>query len=87
MVDIGNIEVNNVFKIERVGAHSHIRGLGIKSNLEPFSIGSGMVGQCLARKAAGLIVQMIKVLFLNKNFFIVVFKGRTNCWPSFINYR
>lgn len=63
MVDIANIEVNNVFKIERIGAHSHIRGLGLKADFEPFQIGSGMVGQCLARKAAGVIVQMIKVVF------------------------
>lgn len=63
MAEIGNIEVNNVFKIERIGVHSHIRGLGLKENLEPLPVGDGMVGQSSARRAAGLIVRMIKVSF------------------------
>ncbi|KAI1716236.1 ruvB-like 2 [Ditylenchus destructor] len=57
---IGDVEVRNVFKIERTGAHSHIRGLGLKDNLEPLAVGDGMVGQSGARRAAGLIVRMIK---------------------------
>lgn len=61
MVEIGDVEVRNVFKLERVGAHSHIRGLGLKDDLEPLNVGDGMVGQTSARKAAGLIVKMIKV--------------------------
>uniref|UniRef100_A0A915D0F0 RuvB-like helicase n=1 Tax=Ditylenchus dipsaci TaxID=166011 RepID=A0A915D0F0_9BILA len=46
--------------IERTGAHSHIRGLGLKENLEPLWSSDGMVGQSVARSAAGLIVRMIK---------------------------
>ena len=61
MAEIGNFEIKNISKIERIGAHSHIVGLGLKSNYEPFPIAEGMVGQHAARKAAGLIVKMIKV--------------------------
>lgn len=46
-------------RFERVGAHSHIRGLGLK-NLKALPIADGMVGQTEAREAAGIIVQMIK---------------------------
>lgn len=46
--------------MERIGAHSHIRGLGLDDQLEPRTSSMGMVGQVDARKAAGVIVQMIK---------------------------
>ncbi|KAM9958998.1 hypothetical protein ACTFIR_000049 [Dictyostelium discoideum] len=53
-------QVKDLTRIERIGAHSHIRGLGIDDSLEPREISQGMVGQVGARKAAGLILQMIK---------------------------
>uniref|UniRef100_A0A915MAB6 RuvB-like helicase n=1 Tax=Meloidogyne javanica TaxID=6303 RepID=A0A915MAB6_MELJA len=59
-MELGNIEIRNISKIERIGAHSHITGLGLKENYEPHDIANGMVGQHSARKAAGLIVKMIK---------------------------
>ncbi len=43
-------EVKDVTRIERIGAHSHIRGLGLDDSLEPRQISQGMVGQCTARK-------------------------------------
>jgi RuvB-like protein 2 len=43
-----------------LGAHSHIRGLGLDESLEPRQVAQGMVGQIKARKAAGVILQMIK---------------------------
>ncbi len=43
----------------RVGAHSHIRGLGVE-NGKVLPVGDGLVGQIEAREAAWLIVQMIK---------------------------
>lgn len=61
MVEIGNVEVRDVFKIERIGAHSHIRGLGLKENLEVIDVADGLVGQHAARRAAGVVVKMIKV--------------------------
>lgn len=44
------------------GAHSHIRGLGLTSLLEPRpnADSDGMVGQAKARKAAGLILKMVR---------------------------
>ncbi|KAK9476345.1 TIP49 C-terminus-domain-containing protein [Lipomyces japonicus] len=45
-----------------VASHSHITGLGLESEstLEPRQSSQGMVGQLKARKAAGVILQMIK---------------------------
>ncbi|OWM82089.1 ruvB-like 2 [Punica granatum] len=53
-------ESRDLTRIERIGAHSHIRGLGLDSSLEPRVVSEGMVGQTSARKAAGVILQMIK---------------------------
>ncbi len=46
-------------RFERVGAHSHIRGLGVRDG-EPLPIADGFVGQIEARRAAWIVVQMIK---------------------------
>jgi len=53
-------EVREVTRLERVGAHSHIRGLGLDDALEARSVSQGMVGQQTARRAAGLVLQMIQ---------------------------
>ena len=53
-------DVKDVTRIERIGAHSHIRGLGLDDSLEPRNISQGLVGQKDARRAAGLILSMIK---------------------------
>ncbi len=44
----------------RIGAHSHIRGLGLDENGKAKFIADGMVGQTEAREAAGIIVEMIR---------------------------
>jgi len=49
-----------VHRFERVGAHTHIKGLGLDENLKAVRVKDGMVGQEKAREAAGLVVQMIK---------------------------
>lgn len=48
--------------MERIGLHSHIRGLGLDERLEPKpAAGSqGMVGQAKARKAAAVIIKMVQ---------------------------
>ncbi len=46
-------------RFERIGAHSHIRGLGL-DGLKALPVADGMVGQTEAREAAGIIVRMIK---------------------------
>lgn len=38
-------EVKDVTRIERIGAHSHIRGLGINESLVSRERAQGMVGQ------------------------------------------
>lgn len=53
-------QIKDVTRIERIGAHSHIRGLGLDDSLEPRAVSQGMVGQVQARKAAGIILSMIR---------------------------
>jgi RuvB-like protein 2 len=44
-----------------IAAHSHIRGLGIDTEtLETRPASQGLVGQQKARKAAAVILQMVK---------------------------
>ena len=45
---------------ERIGAHTHIKGLGLDGRKKAVKIKDGMVGQEKAREAAGLVVEMIK---------------------------
>lgn len=47
-------------RVERIGAHSHIRGLGLDSEMTPRKKSEGLVGQLAARKSAGVIVRMVK---------------------------
>ncbi|KAF8414319.1 hypothetical protein HHK36_002320 [Tetracentron sinense] len=60
MAELKLSESRDLTRIERIGAHSHIRGLGLDSGLEARGVSEGMVGQAPARKAAGVILQMIK---------------------------
>lgn len=46
-------------RIERIGTHSHIRGLGLNSNYEAQESADGMVGQLKARRAAGILYRLI----------------------------
>lgn len=59
-ITTGTAELRDVTKIERIGAHSHIRGLGLDDALEPRANAQGMVGQPKARRAAGLVLKMIQ---------------------------
>jgi len=49
-----------ISRFERVGAHTHVKGLGLDENLKAIKIKDGMVGQEKAREGAGLVVKMIK---------------------------
>jgi len=53
-------EVREITRIERIGAHSHIRGLGLDDSLEARHVSQGMVGQQTARRAAGIVLQMVR---------------------------
>lgn len=45
-----NSLVKDLTRIERVGAHSHVRGLGLDGSLEARHVSEGLVGQEDARK-------------------------------------
>ncbi|KAG4073980.1 hypothetical protein HA402_014185 [Bradysia odoriphaga] len=60
MTDMEKLEVRDITRIERIGAHSHIRGLGLDDVLEARNVSQGMVGQKDARRAAGIVVNMVR---------------------------
>jgi len=60
VADVKMEDVREVTKVDRIGAHSHIRGLGLDDALEARKSSQGMVGQEQARRAAGVILEMIK---------------------------
>lgn len=53
-------EVKSTTKTQRIAAHSHIKGLGLDEKGTALPVGAGLVGQELAREAAGVIVDLIK---------------------------
>ena len=53
-------EVKSTTKTQRIAAHSHVKGLGLKEDGYAHTMASGLVGQEQAREAAGIIVDMIK---------------------------
>ncbi|MEM0250162.1 MAG: RuvB-like domain-containing protein, partial [Desulfurococcaceae archaeon] len=54
-----DIRVESVAR-RRIGAHSHIRGLGLDEKGKAVFKADGLVGQVEAREAAGIVVRMIK---------------------------
>lgn len=62
MTSISTIaQANELRGLNLIAAHSHITGLGLESDgLNPRESSQGMVGQVKARKAAGVVLQMIK---------------------------
>lgn len=63
-------ETKDVTRIERIGAHSHIRGLGLDDALEARQSSQGLVGQLNARKV------LISILYSSYNI---------GCWFSYKN--
>jgi len=54
-------EAKEVRGLNLIAAHSHIRGLGVDADtLQPRASSQGLVGQEKARKAAAVILQMVK---------------------------
>jgi hypothetical protein len=47
-----NAEVKDLTRIERIGAHSHVRGLGLDDALEARASSQGLVGQTAARRVS-----------------------------------
>lgn len=48
-------EIKDLTRIERIGAHSHIRGLGLDDSLEARACSQGMVGQEQARRVRDVL--------------------------------
>jgi len=57
---MGTTLVREITHLERIGAHSHIRGLGLDDTLTPRSsaMSQGLVGQPRARRAMGIVRKM-----------------------------
>ncbi|XP_046573952.1 ruvB-like 1 [Haliotis rubra] len=53
-------EVKSTAKAQRIASHSHIKGLGLDGNGYAIQTAAGLVGQELAREAAGVVVELIK---------------------------
>ena len=53
-------EVRSTTKAQRISTHTHINGLGLKEDGYANEISQGMVGQVMAREAAGVVVDLIK---------------------------
>jgi len=60
MASIKELPTSPATRFERIGAHTHVKGLGLDEDLKAVKIKDGMVGQERAREAAGLVIQMIK---------------------------
>ena len=48
------IVLPNVVRIDRIGVHSHIKGLGLTTDETDNYLECGLVGQIEARRAAGI---------------------------------
>ena len=67
-IQVTTPSVKDTTKLERIGAHSHITGLGINDALESTSTTtttkttttSGLIGQVKARKAMGIVYKLIQ---------------------------
>ena len=53
-------EVDSTTKVQRIAAHTHVRGLGLREDGTAEPIAAGLVGQASAREAAGIVVDLIK---------------------------
>lgn len=57
---IKEVPRGKITRFERIGAHTHVKGLGLDKKGNAIKIKEGMVGQEKAREAAGLVVRLIK---------------------------
>ena len=72
-------EVKDMTRIERIGAHSHIRGLGLDDSLDPRKISQGMVGQ-VSNQSNPLKVQMIRFLVMIFAIATHIIRNARNLW-------
>lgn len=53
-------EVKSTTKTQRITAHSHVKGLGLRDDGTALNEGAGLVGQRQAREACGVVVELIR---------------------------
>ena len=53
-------EVKSTTKVQRIAAHSHVKGLGLDDKGVAVPVSSGLVGQEAAREACGIVVELIR---------------------------
>jgi len=53
-------EVKSTTKVQRIAAHSHVKGLGLDEKGAAVPISAGLVGQEAAREACGIVVDLIR---------------------------
>ncbi|XP_050701954.1 ruvB-like 1 [Eriocheir sinensis] len=53
-------EVKSTTKTQRINAHSHVKGLGLREDGTAEANAAGLVGQAQAREAAGYLVDLIR---------------------------
>lgn len=53
-------EVKSTVRVQRISAHSHVKGLGLDAEGNAQQQAAGLVGQEAAREAAGIVVDMIR---------------------------
>eukprot|EP01098_Paradermamoeba_levis_P014514 TRINITY_DN6956_c0_g1_i2.p1 TRINITY_DN6956_c0_g1~~TRINITY_DN6956_c0_g1_i2.p1 ORF type:complete len:459 (-),score=119.00 TRINITY_DN6956_c0_g1_i2:178-1554(-) len=60
MSNLNVTEIKPTPKTQRISAHSHVKGLGLKEDGTALPMAAGLVGQIKAREASGVIVDIIK---------------------------
>lgn len=60
MPEIEEVSGEERERFERISAHTHVQGLGLKEDGTARDIGGGLVGQKKAREAAGRVVELVK---------------------------
>lgn len=53
-------EVESTTKTQRIASHSHVKGLGLSEEGNAVEMAGGLVGQEVAREAAGIILELIR---------------------------
>ena len=53
-------EVESTTKTQRLASHSHVKGLGLSEEGTAVDMAGGLVGQEIAREAAGIILELIR---------------------------
>jgi TBP-interacting protein len=60
LASIKELPSDRTYRFERIGAHTHVKGLGLNKRGTAIKVKEGLVGQEKAREAAGLVVRMIR---------------------------